>query len=279
MAKQGGPAAEPCLQHLGQPQDLTRIRATTFACNRATQVAGFVLAGDTKMRRRQIRALFRNSRSRPAALRGNRWSAPILASVVTFLVTVLGFGISAFGFWSSLRQTDDLRVLITSSTPLITIDNDSINIMQALDLTYINSGNRQARISNLGLIGLKYNDTQFPTDRNCDEGEPDTKIYPTFDFSSATIKPGEILDLHDLKYRHGAMSRPLGKGISFPNLFRLTASDSMLVCLQQRVITPDSYVSSLSKALWLIRKNGGDLKPLFDQERPITVKKTTRYFD
>lgn len=203
-----------------------------------------------------------------------------MASVVTFLITVSSFAISAFGFWVKLRQTDDLRALITSSTPLIAIGKDDIAFAQSLDLTYINSGNRQARISNLNLAALKYVDAKPPTDRSCDEGEPDTKIYPRFDFSSAIIKPQEMLDLHDLKYIHGTLSKPLGEsGTVFPNIFRLIVGDSMLVCLQQRIITPDSYVETTSKMLWLVKLGSGDLKTLYDQGRPMVVKKTTSYFD
>ncbi|MCS3727224.1 hypothetical protein [Bradyrhizobium betae] len=232
------------------------------------------------MHRKQMRALLRGHRSQPPGPHGNQWSAAVLASIVTFLITVFGFGISAFGFWANLRQTDDLRVLITSSTPLITTESDRIGFTQPIDLTYINSGNRQARISNLGLVALKYNDTRTPTDDSCDEGEPDTKIYPRFDFSSITIKPGEIIDLRGLKYAFGLLSKPLGEqGIVFPNIFRLTANDSLLVCLQQRVVTPDSYVVSLSKALWLLRSRDGDLRFLFDQGKPMVVKKTITYFD
>ena len=207
--------------------------------------------GDVKMHRKQMRALLKSHRSHSSATQGNRWSAAVLASIVTFLITVFGFGISAFGFWAALRQTDDLRVLVTSSTPLITTEIDRIGFAQPIGLTYINSGNRQARISNLGLVALKFNDAGTPTDADCDEGEPDTKIYPRFDFSSITMKPGEITDIHDLKYAFGILSKPLGEeGIVFPNIFRLTAEDSLLVCLQQTVVTPDSYVVSLSKALW-----------------------------
>ncbi|WP_271499279.1 hypothetical protein [Bradyrhizobium sp. CCBAU 11357] len=232
------------------------------------------------MHRKQMRALLRSHRSQPSATQANRWSAAVLASIVTFLITVFGFGISAFGFWAKLRQTDDLRVLITSSAPLITTETDRVGFTQPISLTYINSGNRQARISNLGLVALKYNDTRTPADESCDAGEPDTKIYPRFDFSSIVIKPGEITDIRDLKYTFGLLSKPLGEqGIVFPNILRLTANDSLLVCLQQRVVTPDSYVVSLSKALWLLRSRDGDFKFLFDQGKPIVVKKTITYFD
>ncbi|WP_128964325.1 hypothetical protein [Bradyrhizobium guangdongense] len=232
------------------------------------------------MHRRQMRALLKTRQSQSSTTHENRWSGAVLASVVTFLITVFGFGISAFGFWAKLRQTDDLRVLITSPAPLITRAIDRIGFAQPIGLTYINSGNRQARTSNLGLVALKYDDVRTPTDASCDEGEQDTKIYPRFDFSSMVIKPGEITDIRDLKYAFGFSGKPLGEqGIVFPNIFRLTVSDSLLVCLQQRVVTPDSYVVSLSKALWLLRSGDESPKILFDEGKPIVVKKTITYFD
>lgn len=187
------------------------------------------------------------------------------------------FGIRILDEASSDRRPDGPYHILR---PLITTETDRIGFTQPISLTYINSGNRQARISNLGLVALKYNDTRMPTDESCDAGEPDTKIYPRFDFSSIVIKPGEITDIRDIKYAFGLLSKPLGEqGIVFPNIFRLTTNDSLLVCLQQRVVTPDSYVVSLSKALWLLRSCDGDFKSLFDQGKPIIVKKTITYFD
>jgi hypothetical protein len=227
-----------------------------------------------------MKTLFGNYRRKSAQSRQSQWSAAVLASVVTFLITVLGFGISAFGFWVSLKQTDDLRVMIPSAIPLITIQKDRIAFMQAIDLTYINSGNRQARISDLGLVALKYDEQKPPTDRSCNEGEPEAKIYPRFDFASLVIKPGEIMDIRNLKFRPGFMGEALGdQGIQFPNVPGVTGKDTMLVCLQQRVVTPDSYVRALNKMLWLIKPDSPETKYLYEQNRPVIVRKTTTYFD
>lgn len=233
----------------------------------------------TLTHRKQMQALLRSRRQPSTRAQGSPWAAAILASIVTFLITVSGFGISVFGFWKGLKYTDDLRVLVTSSPPLITIDQHSIAFMQPIDLTYINSGNREARISHLGLVALKYDEAKPPTDQSCEEGEPEVKIYPRFKFSSAIVEPGRIMEVHPPKYEAGMSGRDLGEqGIVFDNLFRLAANEWMLVCLQQRIITPDSYVASSSKMLWLL-KPAGDWKRLFDESRPMVVKQSTSYFD
>jgi hypothetical protein len=82
----------------------------------------------------------------------------------------------------------------------------------------------------------------------------------------AWINDGLLADAApvDLKYAFGFLGQPLGEqGIAFPNIFRLAASNSLLVCLNKGAFP--RIAVSLSKALWLQRSGDESPKILFDQ--------------
>jgi hypothetical protein len=71
----------------------------------------------------------------------------------------------------------------------------------------------------------------------------------------------------------------------YPNYPGFTTDDTILVCFEATLITPDSYVETLAKIAYLAPLGGGDsndnpaAKRLFEQTKPIVLKKTIGVFD
>jgi hypothetical protein len=143
-------------------------------------------------------------------------------------VTVTSLGVAFFT--SVLYQRDDIRVVIGEALK-VTRDKGGLLLAQEQDFTFINSGNRQALISEI------YAELVLITDpkTGCDGFTFAKSIV--LSSTPIVIKPGDILPVHARVVQRYPWERDKD-GLRFRQA-KEEQNDSYIVCLQLYVTTPE----------------------------------------
>jgi hypothetical protein len=222
--------------------------------------------------RRQMRALLR--RRAPAPSKSSEsFRLAILASAVTFLITVIGFGFSALGFWATIKRDDDVRVLI-SDPPYFYLDDKKIIMIGTPKFTFIDSGNREAAITNIGAAAWYFWGEKPPTKNDCQRNAPRFAIE--FDAKPFVLKAGEIRVVETTIRASQQSVKEIGnETYEFPN-FGYADGKQFLLCLELGLVTPDSSVTDWKEPAYVIvfKQGRGELQPLFAKDKPIVLRKS-----
>lgn len=219
------------------------------------------------------------------------WAA-ISISVLSLIVSCLSF------YFTTLLQTDDIRVVIDGAPYLSADDDGSLLIEGQVKLTWVNSGNRTAAILSVAAIGRKLGEGERVNPK-C-EGEN----WNGFElgFEPFVLKPGEIISQHSKGLfglgisptkRMGREAYKMRKEFYIPK-----ANDTLLVCIVTKIVTPDDYMMDWSTAVYrytfdektieLSDDKGKPIEfhlmtaepnPLFDKARPMSLVGQNRWLE
>ncbi|QHP69541.1 hypothetical protein EI171_20970 [Bradyrhizobium sp. LCT2] len=180
-------------------------------------------------------------------------------------VTVTSLGIAFFT--SVLYQRDDIRVVIGEALK-VTRDKGGLVLAQDQDFTFINSGNRQALISEIyaELVLITVPQT------GCDGRFAKSIVLNA---TQIVIKPGDILPVHAKVVQRYPWERDKD-GLRFRQA-KEELNDSYIVCLQLYVTTPDSSSARLVQPLYLVSPNDDLSKDFFDRNTPLRVIQRTHW--
>jgi hypothetical protein len=198
-----------------------------------------------KLPRRQIRVLLEKRERAPSAKPFDSLRLAIAASVVTFLITIIGFGFSALGFWATIKRDDDVRVLITDP-PSFYLEEKKITMIGTPKFTFIDSGNREAAITSIGAAAWYFGGDK-PTKKDCHQNGP--RFPVEFDAKPFVLKAGEIRVIETSIRAGKQFVKEVGnETYEFPN-FGYTNGKRILLCLEPERMTK-SWYSRSDSASW-----------------------------
>ncbi|WP_271572312.1 hypothetical protein [Bradyrhizobium sp. CCBAU 11386] len=180
-------------------------------------------------------------------------------------VTVTSLGIAFFT--SVLYQRDDIRVVIGEALK-VTRDKGGLVLAQDQDFIFINSGNRQAVISEIYAELVLITDPQT----GCDGRFAKSIVLNT---TQIVIKPGDILPVHAKVVQRYPWDGDKD-GLRFRRA-KEEQNDSYIVCLQLYVTTPDSSSARSVQPLYLVSPNDDLSKDFFDRNTPLKVIQRTHW--
>lgn len=183
---------------------------------------------------------------------------------ISLPVSWLALLISGASFYlNSVRQVDDLKVTIDSETFLTaTFDGPSTGfelISPTQKITFINSGNRQATVSEVRLA--------FTLDGDCVRADSGSISSFSYKFSNLVVKPGEMIPVslteinghqfYDTKITPRGVTLT-GNAVWFLSMQFSGRKDlAATLCLTFRYLTPSSATRETRVLLWagLVRKD------------------------
>jgi len=184
-----------------------------------------------------------------------------------WVVAVVSLGITAFATYRTvLFQRDDIR-LVMGNALTVTRDKKDLLLAQDQEFTFINSGNRQAVISEI------YGELVLVTDPNakCDGRFAKSIILnPT----QIVLKPGDILPLRAKVVQQYPWEKDKD-GLRFRQTTEEQGSH-YLVCLHLYVTTPESSSVKSVQPLYSVSPGDGPPSELFRKDEPLNVIQRTR---
>jgi hypothetical protein len=183
-------------------------------------------------------------------------------------ISLLSLAVSGLSAYRSvLFQRDDIRLIVGDALK-VTRDKGDLLLAQDQEFTFINSGNRQAVISEI------YGELVLVTDPNagCDNQFAKSIIVnPT----QIVLKPGDILPLRAKVVQHYPWEKD-------KDSFRFRQSkdehgSQYLVCLQLYVTTPDSSSVRWVQPLYTVSPNDVPPSELFGRDQPLRVIQRTSW--
>jgi hypothetical protein len=206
-----------------------------------------------------------------------KWMKVWLPIIFSFAALAIA---SATAYFTTLIASDDIRVVIGRAPMFVLTRKGDIDVSGISELTFINSGNRQAAIIELSALITKLENfaSKVPSCRTLKT----TQIH--FTESAFVMKPGEILvkkpEMFLLGNANGNATIPKG---FFSGIFTVNANDVFLACLSLTVITPDSYSKAVDQPVYkyIVRKEDEPLSdpalPLFEFGKPVVMLKRSHF--
>jgi hypothetical protein len=236
--------------------------------------------GRTNVSLNQIEAILR--------LRAKREATNKLAfkDRAALLLSALAVVISAsVAYFSFLRQSDDLRVIINSLSPTRVEADRSIMPIEGDELIFINSGNRAAVVSRIGLftvsLPLEGQETATITIKRelCLQHG---RLWFEYDTEPLIVRPGEIL-WKKTQIKPDSTNQeltPFNTRVLRP--FQIGEGKAAVICLVFRVSTPDTDNKSSAVILFgaVYKDNFVNITRIFNSEElsPVTLIKRRQPF-
>jgi hypothetical protein len=184
-------------------------------------------------------------------------------------ISVISLGATGFTTYRTvLFQRDDIRLVVGEALK-VGRDKRDLLLAQDQEFTFINSGNRQAVISEI------YAELVLVTDHP--NAQCDNRFAKSIIFSSTPIilKPGDILPLRAKVVQNYPWEKDKD-GLRFRESNEEQGS-SYVVCLQLYVTTPDSSSVKWVQPLYSVPPTDGQPSDLFDRVHPLNVLQRTRW--
>jgi hypothetical protein len=185
-----------------------------------------------------------------------------------WVVAVISLGVAVFTtFRTVLYQRDDIRVVMGEALR-VTRDKGALLLAQDQEFTFINSGNRQALISEI------YAELVLVTDpkAQCD-GRFAKSIV--FDPVQIVLKPGDIVPFRSKVVQRYPWEKDKD-GLRFRQS-KEEQNSSYIVCLQLYVTTPDSSSVQWVQPLYSVSPSEDQSQDFFDKNQPLNVIQGTRW--
>ena len=183
-------------------------------------------------------------------------------------ISLLSLAVSGLSAYRTvLFQRDDIRLIVGDALK-VTRDKSDLLLAQDQEFTFINSGNRQAVISEI------YSELVLVIDPNagCDNQFAKSIIVnPT----QIVLKPGDILPLR-AKVVQGYPWEKDKDGFRFRQSKEEQGS-RYLVCIQLYVTTPDSSSVRWVQPLYSVSPNDEGPSELFGRDQPLRVIQRTSW--
>ena len=188
------------------------------------------------------------------------WLAVVI-SVVSLLIAGSSAGYNIF------FHQDDIRLVLENALS-VSRDKQDFTLDHRQELTFINSGNRQAVISSVyGSLVLARGSTSNQT--QCENYLSLAKSI-VLDGSPIILKPGDIGIWHanvDIRYPW----KKDGDSVRYHEDDAQEAAAKHIVCVEAYVITPDSSSFRWVQALYELPVECGQPVELFDKDQPLKV--------
>ena len=230
---------------------------------------------------------------RKAVTAGNSHKEPKvnMKDWVSVTLSCLALGVSAgAAYFNIIRQTDDIRIATLPSPFVVLDDQGKIGVSGQQQITFINSGNRDAAITDLSLVLVRLKDAP-PDDTQCDEAKGSAVASLLYDFEPFITRPGDIV----VKTFTRTLYPDLWKTSSTDNNLKFFdlgssmfgAKEIVFTCLRLSVTTPDKFIADVLVPKHYIpiedvRHDGSvasSVKSVFDSNKPYRiVQKTTTLF-
>jgi hypothetical protein len=204
------------------------------------------------------------------------WAISI--SIFSLLITLSTFVLG------SLLQKDAVRVVIGEPPSVNINEKGEIYVSGSQTLTFINSGNRPAAVTDIGALAWNISGSEKPK-TDCVESEQEPSFLAPLESRQFVIKNGEFSVINlDVREQFFWKKRKDGN-IYFIGTkdFRVKVGDSFYVCLTLNIVTPDNIVSRWSHPAFkfIVEEGLGSLtavpSPIFDAEKPIAVLFETNF--
>jgi hypothetical protein len=233
----------------------------------------------TRLPRKQMRALLNKRTSgAPSEPSNHAWVA-LVVSAITFLITLVGFVFSVIAFWTSVDRIDDLRVVIGRAPSVSLSPADKVQIVDIPQLTFINSGNRTASVTDMRAAAWIYKGETPGTD-DCKSRRNSYPYMILFNAKAFALKAGEA-EVVEATFKEDEDIAKVGDKTYELRGVKYFENEKILVCLELSMATPDKFVEGLRTPVFLIvfENSVGTLKPLYTEYKPISVLYSERFDD
>jgi hypothetical protein len=206
----------------------------------------------------------------------DRWAISI--SIISLLITLSAFVLG------SLLQKDDVRVVIGEPPGVNVNEKGEIYVSGSQTLTFINSGNRAAAVTDIGALAWNASGSEKPK-TDCVESQQEPSFPTPLESRQFVLKNGEFSVINlDVREQLFWKKRKDGN-IYFMGTkdFRVKVGDSFYTCLTLNIVTPDNILSRWSHPAFKfkVEEGFGGLsavpEPLFNAEKPIAVLFETNF--
>jgi hypothetical protein len=182
-------------------------------------------------------------------------------------------------YFNVLLQRDDIRVVVGRS-PFVEVGNEGqLTLAGDQDLTFINSGNRQAAITNFGVFSFFVKD-QASDDASCFRPLQFPLVLP-YEVKPLVLKPGEVMLFKaELKNPGNPWKKAKDGGLTIDKKGLLKSGEIYVVCLGLTLITPDNYTEQWRRPVFKLAigdSSEAKLVPLFQKDKPLIVLARTNH--
>lgn len=207
--------------------------------------------------------------SKPTERAKRDWLALSL-SITSIMISFGGF------YFNTLFQKDDIRVVIGSSPSVGRTEKDELTIYGEQELTFVNSGNRAAAITNVSAVGKRIDPAIVANE--CCALDEDTVMVFAFDVKPFVLKPGEIQTVRtQVTSEFSSKTDSFGVMRLDKSIFEAKSGDVVLACLNLNVVTPDSYSVQWRRPAYRMKFNDfvTETETLFEKTEPMSVLRRT----